>query len=94
MPWYVSTCPTEDGLNAVLHAASADASLTSLDVPRDIELVERAGAKGRYLFAINHTDGNATITLTQPGTDLITGENVSGSLELPAGAARVVCTPW
>ncbi|MFK4084993.1 beta-galactosidase [Kribbella sp. NPDC020789] len=85
--WYVSTCPDEDGLATVLEAAGA---LTSSGLPRDVELVERIGADGRYLFAINHTTGSVAIPLTGPGTELLTGARVARTLELPAGAARVV----
>ncbi|PWK83814.1 beta-galactosidase [Lentzea atacamensis] len=89
--WYVSTCLGEDGLDAVLVAASAEAGISSRDLPRDVEVVEREGEQGRYLFAINHTDETELIPAT--GTELLTGESVDGHLKLPPGAVRVTFTP-
>jgi len=39
--WYVSTCLAADGLDAVLLAASAEAGISSRDLSRDVEVVER-----------------------------------------------------
>ncbi|MFB6720620.1 beta-galactosidase [Kribbella sp. NPDC056345] len=87
--WYVSTCPTEDGLATVLQAAGA---LTAPDLPRDVELVERAGANGRYFFAINHTGNSVTLPFSESGTELLTGAHVANALELPPGAVRIIAT--
>ncbi|GGU28270.1 beta-galactosidase [Lentzea flava] len=84
--WYVSTCLGEDGLDAVLLAACAEAGISSRDLPRDVEVVER----GRHLFAINHSRGTELVPAT--GTELLTGESVAGHLTLPPGAGRVVFT--
>ncbi|NKE58681.1 beta-galactosidase [Lentzea sp. PSKA42] len=88
--WYVSTCLAADGLDAVLRAAIAPTTLAPRELPRDVEVVERAGSEGRYLFAINHTDDNATINVGEAGTELLTGDDVVGSLHVPAGGIRVV----
>ncbi|MEU0877189.1 beta-galactosidase [Lentzea sp. NPDC005914] len=89
--WYVSTCLGEGGLDAVLMAASAEAKVVSRDLPRDVEVVEREGERGRYLFAINHT--GETEMIPAAGTELLSGESVDGHLVLPPGAVRVVFTP-
>ena len=89
--WYVSTCLAADGLDAVLQAASAEAGIVARDLPRDVEVVEREGADGRYLFAINHTE--ETEMIPAAGTELLTGAAVDGHLTLPAGVVRVVFTP-
>ncbi|KJK34774.1 beta-galactosidase, partial [Lentzea aerocolonigenes] len=89
--WYVSTCLAADGLDAVLVAASAEAEVTLRDLPRDVEVVEREGSAGRYLFAINHN--GETELLPATGTELLTGDRVDGHLVLPPGAVRVVFTP-
>lgn len=70
-------------LNA-LRATLAPTTLTPRDLPRDVEVVERAGVEGRYLFAINHTDADATISVGDPGTELLTDDDVIGSLHVPA----------
>lgn len=85
--WYVSACLGEDGLDAVLLAAAEEAGITSRDLPRDVEVVQR----GPYLFAINHNSGTELVAAT--GTELLTGESVASHLKLPPGAVRVVRTP-
>ncbi|GJF30816.1 beta-galactosidase [Kitasatospora sp. NE20-6] len=88
--WYVSTRLDASGLDAVLALACADAGLPARDLPRDVEVVERVGATGRYLFAVNHTGADARIPLPGGGTELLTGTPVDGHLDVPAGATRVV----
>ncbi|WP_037305409.1 beta-galactosidase [Amycolatopsis orientalis] len=93
--WYVSTCLGQDGLVTVLRQAAADAMLPGRDLPRDIEVVERAGIEGRYLFVINHSDEETTVPVTGPATELLTGENVTAHIQVPAGEVRVVArTIW
>ncbi|MGX7825998.1 beta-galactosidase [Actinokineospora sp. 24-640] len=87
--WYASTCLDPSGLDAVLARAAADADLTERDLPRDVEVVERVGEHGRYLFMINHTGTDVTIPVAN-GAELLTGIAVSDHLLLPAGATRVV----
>ncbi|MDT0344839.1 beta-galactosidase [Streptomyces litchfieldiae] len=89
--WYVSARLGQDGLDAVLAAASDDAGLAPRDdLPRDVEVVRRAGEGGTFVFAINHTASEAKVELAAPGTELLTGERVAGPLAVPAGAVRVV----
>ncbi|KJK46446.1 beta-galactosidase, partial [Lentzea aerocolonigenes] len=92
--WYVSTCLAEDGLDVVLRAAIAPTTLVPRDLPRDVEVVERAGTEGRYLFAINHTDDSAAIHVGEAGRELLTGDDVIDSLHVPAGGVRVVFRSW
>jgi beta-galactosidase len=91
--WYVSTCLAADGLDAILRQAIADTELPARDLPRDVEVVERAGPEGRYLFAINHTDEDATIPVTEQSTELLTSESTTGQIRVPAGEVRVVFKP-
>ena len=67
--------------------------------PAGVEVVRRwaddgaTGAATSWLFAINHTDADATLgTADAPvaGTELLSGDTVEGSLTVPAGAVRVV----
>ncbi|ELS50724.1 beta-galactosidase [Streptomyces viridochromogenes] len=89
--WYVSTRLGVDGLDALLGWAIEDAQVAPrADLPRDVEVVRRAGESGSYLFAINHTASEAKVPLESPGTELLTGERAAGRLEVPAGAVRVV----
>ena len=88
--WYVSTRTDAAGLDEVLGRAFADAGLPGRDLPRDVEVVERVGETGRYLFAVNHTGADARIPLPGDGTELLTGTPVRGHLVVPAGTTRVV----
>ncbi|WP_218920370.1 beta-galactosidase [Lentzea guizhouensis] len=91
--WYVSTRLTADGLDAVLRAAISPTTLTPRELPRDVEVVERAGPEGRYEFAINHTDDDV-VDVGEPAAELLTGDDVVGVLHVPAGEVRVVFRPW
>ncbi|CAM5263929.1 Beta-galactosidase OS=Streptomyces glaucescens OX=1907 GN=SGLAU_03345 PE=3 SV=1 [Streptomyces glaucescens] len=89
--WYVSTRLAAGGLDAVLARAAEDAGLAPrTELPRDVEVVLRAGESGTYLFALNHTGTDAKVPLDSPGTELLTGERAAGGVEVPAGAVRVV----
>ncbi|MFI8257577.1 beta-galactosidase [Streptomyces filamentosus] len=89
--WYVSTRLDAASLDAIVAAASEDAGVPDrAALPRDVEVVRRAGADGRHLFVINHTDAEAKVALDDPGTELLTGGAVSGTLAVPAGGVRVV----
>ncbi|MFC8370652.1 beta-galactosidase [Streptomyces sp. NPDC057239] len=89
--WYVSTRLGAEGLTTLLGRAAEDARIAPrADLPRDVEVVRRAGESGTFLFAINHTATDAKVPLDTPGTELLTGERAAGRLAVPAGAVRVV----
>ncbi|MEU1709918.1 beta-galactosidase [Streptomyces sp. NPDC005706] len=89
--WYVSTRLDAGGLAALVGLAADDARIAPrADLPRDVEVVRRAGESGTYLFAVNHTATDAKVPLDVPGTELLTGERAAGRLPVPAGAVRVV----
>ncbi|MFH8575292.1 beta-galactosidase [Streptomyces zaomyceticus] len=98
--WYVSTRLDAASLDAIVAAAGEDAGIASRSgLPRDVEVVRRAGDGGRrYLFALNHSAEDAEVPLDGSGTELLTGAAggtavatpVDGKLTVPAGAVRVV----
>ncbi|NUO41847.1 MAG: beta-galactosidase, partial [Streptomyces sp.] len=89
--WYVSTRLGAEGLDALIGWAAEDARIAPrAELPRDVEVVRRAGESGTYLFAINHTGSDTKVPLETSGTELLTGERAAGRLEVPAGAVRVV----
>jgi beta-galactosidase len=89
--WYVSTRLDAHGLDALLGWAADDAGLAPRgDLPRDVEVVRRAGESGDFLFAINHTTADTKVPLDTDGTELLTGERAAGRLAVPAGGVRVV----
>ncbi|MBW8794520.1 MAG: beta-galactosidase [Streptomyces sp.] len=89
--WYVSTRLDAHGLDALLGRAAEDARIAPrAELPRDVEVVRRAGESGSFLFAINHTATDAKVPLESHGTELLTGERAAGRLAVPAGTVRVV----
>ncbi len=88
--WYVSARLDGDGLARVLRAAAAEAGLPERPLPHDLEVVERVGEHGRYLFAVNHGPAAADLPLSGPGTELLTGADVRDVLTVPAGETRIV----
>ncbi|MFG2902696.1 beta-galactosidase [Streptomyces zaomyceticus] len=102
--WYVSTRLDAVSLDAIVAAAGEDAGIASRSgLPRDVEVVRRAGDGGRhYLFALNHSAEDAEVPLDGSGTELLAGAAVGtaadtpggtpgdGKLTVPAGAVRVV----
>lgn len=89
--WYVFTRLSSADLDQVLALACHDARIRDRDdIPRDVEVVHRDGEHGSYLFALNHTGGEAKVPLEHPGTELLTGERAVGRLCVPAGGVRVL----
>jgi beta-galactosidase len=59
------------------------------DRPSSVEIVKRSSSDDTYVFAINHdADNEATVRVT--GIDLITGEQHSEKIVLPASGVAVV----
>ncbi|MEU2507428.1 beta-galactosidase [Streptomyces sp. NPDC007863] len=89
--WYVSTRLDAASLDAIVAAAAEDAGLPGRpSLPRDVEVVRRAGAHSHYVFVLNHTDAEAKVPLDGPGTELLADGAVRGTLTVPAGGVRVV----
>lgn len=89
--WYVSTRLDAASLDAIVAAAAEDAGLPGRpSLPRDVEVVRRAGAHGHYVFVLNHTDAEANVPLDGPGTELLADGAVHATLTVPAGGVRVV----
>ncbi|MFE1346158.1 beta-galactosidase [Streptomyces sp. NPDC058757] len=89
--WYVSTRLDAVALDAIVAAAAEDAKLPGrTGLARNVEVVHRAGANGRYVFVLNHTAGETKVPLDAAGTELLDGGRVDGTLTVPAGGVRVV----
>ncbi|WP_370416360.1 beta-galactosidase [Streptomyces fradiae] len=88
--WYISTRLDAAALAGILGAACEDAGVPTRSLPRDVEVVHRAGESGRFLFVLNHTSQETKVPLDGPGTELLSGDRVGGRLAVPAGAVRVV----
>ncbi|MFS0703584.1 beta-galactosidase [Cellulomonas sp. 179-A 9B4 NHS] len=90
--WYVSTALDVDALAPVLAAVYADAGITPPGLPEDLEVVTRHGVEADYVVAVNHSDDDAKVPVTE-GVELRSGTPVAGALDLPAGAVAVVRVP-
>ena len=59
-------------------------------LPNGIEITRRTNGSQAWLFALNYSDAPIEFQLPSAGLDLITGQNVSGSLQLaPKGVAII-----
>ena len=86
--WYVATVLDDESLLTLMRRLCADAGVPIIEVGPDVDLVTRRTATDEATFIINH--GAAPITVPFAGIDLISGESVSDTTPLPAGAVRVV----
>ena len=94
LAWYQSTLLADDALSALLLAAAAAADLRPAlpGTPPGIEVTRRRDGSGRsWLFAFNH--GDRAAALPAAGLDLLTGREITGTLDLPPGASAVIREP-
>jgi beta-galactosidase len=89
--WYLSTRLDVTGLAPVLAAAYADAGITPPELPDGVEVVRRHDDTATYTIAINHLDEPVAVPVE--GTELLTGERITGAVKVGAGDVRVVRTP-
>ncbi|WTP60557.1 beta-galactosidase [Streptomyces phaeochromogenes] len=86
--WYVSTLPEPPALRELLAGVASGAGVRPVldGLPPQVEAVRR----GDLLFVLNH--GRETVTVQVPGTyrDLLTGQQVTGSVELARLGAAVL----
>ncbi|MFE7507288.1 beta-galactosidase [Promicromonospora sp. NPDC057488] len=100
--WYVATRLDRPGLDSLAGTLVAEAGVgPDVAAPAGVEVVRRwsdatppaGGQPTSWLFVVNHTGDDATIgTGAAPvtGTELLTGETVTGTLTVPAGGVRVL----
>lgn len=87
--WYESARLDADGVHRVLGAVLAEAGVAArVPSATGVEVVSRHGEHGEYRFVINHTDAPASVPGT--GTDLLTGREWIGTVEVPAGGSAVL----
>ena len=53
-----------------------------------VEVTRRVGDDASWLFVINHSDAPAPVDVH--GVELVTGRDVAGDLQVPAGGVAVV----
>jgi beta-galactosidase len=85
--WYLATLPDRDGIEALVDRLLAESGLTPVAAADDgVELTRRLSDDGSYVFAINHSLTDASVSAS--GVDLLTGEPFSGTVS--AGRVAVI----
>ncbi|WP_345803233.1 beta-galactosidase [Microbacterium sp. AZCO] len=88
--WYVSTRLDAVGLATLASAVYRDAGVTPSDAPEGVEIVRRRSDAAEYTIVVNHRD--EAVRVSAQGTDLVSGVELDGELQLPGGAVAVVRT--
>ena len=88
--WYIGTRLDEAGTGALADRLLGESGATRpIPSQPDVEVVRRAHDDGRsYLFVLNR--GTEGVTVAARGIDLLSGDQVAGSVEVAAGRAAVV----
>jgi beta-galactosidase len=86
--WYVATMLDDDGLANLLTRLCSEAAIPTVEVGPDVDLVTRVTPTHEATFVINHRD--VAVTVPVSGLDLVTGETVTDTTPVPAGAVRVI----
>ena len=95
--WYVATALDDDGIAAVVRAVLDEHDLVGpLADEAGVEVAERVGPNGtRYLFVLNHHDGERDIAAPADGVDLLSGDRLAAGRNLrlgPRGVALIRVT--
>ncbi len=86
--WYISTQLDDEAYSTLLRQAMDTAGINLPDLPAGVELVRRESGGTTWKFLINHSAEE--VTVPADGFDLVTGEEVVGSVDLPPGGWAVV----
>lgn len=90
--WYLGTLLDDESYRDLIATIAAEAGVraTALHCGGDgrVELVRRTGHGRSYLFIVNHS--TEPVNADVSGRELITGEDVVGSILVPPGGVRVV----
>ncbi len=87
--WYLATALAATDYAALIERLADDAHTPRLRAASgELELVRRTDGERSILFAINHTDHDATVHAR--GRDLVNEEPVSGTVGVPAGGVRII----
>jgi beta-galactosidase len=85
--WYISTLLSADALTTLLGGIAAAAGIPA--GPAGADVTRRRDSRGQsWLFAVSHSA--APVTLAASGLDLLTGRQVTGTLQLPPGGLAVI----
>lgn len=88
--WYVATRPSDAGLQALVDTLIQKSGVVPVvaHLADGLEVTRRTSPAGSWLFALNHTETPLEVTCT--GRELISGDEVSGTLTVRAGGVAVI----
>jgi beta-galactosidase len=90
--WYLATHLDAADYRALLGRIAEEAGVRPAAVVRGgdgaLEIVRRRGADAAYLFVVNH--GPTAAVAEASGYELVTESTVTGDIEVPAGAVRII----
>jgi beta-galactosidase len=86
--WYVATMLDDAGLADLLTRLCTEAGVPVIEVGPDVDVVTRVSPAHEATFIINHRDEPITVPVS--GLDLVTGETVTDTTPIAAGAVRVI----
>lgn len=87
--WYAATALEPTSFATLMSRIAMDSGARIMPgAGIEVEVVRRTGAGHSYLFVINHSE--ATVSVPVTGIEMVHGCEVTGMLEVPAGAARIL----
>jgi beta-galactosidase len=90
---YVGTLGGEALHKALVLWATRTAGIKpALETPEGVEATERWKGESRFLFVLNHSDGFQQVVLPERGFDLLSGEELGGTVDLEAKAVLILQT--
>lgn len=90
--WYAATDPNRECLRRwMAHLCARRGISPWLDAPAGVEVTRREKAGAHYTFVMNHSDHMQTMNVgTRRQKDLLSGGNVSGTVELPPKSVMIL----
>lgn len=89
--YYVATRPDPGLLAQLLGGILRARGVTApLAVGADVEVVERSGPAGRFIFLLNHSPDAQGVALPGAMRDLLTGQAHAGSISLPGRGVAIL----
>ncbi len=87
--WYVATRTDDEATARIIDRAVSDAGVRAVTATTPgVEVQRRRSGEHSWLFVLNHTTAPASVPAE--GTDIVTGDAVSGSVTVPGGGVAVV----
>ncbi|GAA4249331.1 beta-galactosidase [Dactylosporangium darangshiense] len=93
--WYLATRPDPPAMRALFDRVRSEAGAGAVleGLPGGVQAVVRRGGARRYLFLLNHAAEPATVTLPEPGPDLLSeADSPLSTVVLPPRGVAVIRT--